>query len=59
MIALTSSQAEEDIVKSDEPRANAYMTKPVDPSEFIDTVQKSEDFWFEGVRLPPVEREYE
>lgn len=59
VIVLTSSQAEEDIVKSYELRANAYMTKPVDPSEFIDTIQKFEDFWLEVVRLPPVEGEYE
>jgi chemotaxis family two-component system response regulator Rcp1 len=55
VIVLTSSQAEEDVVKSYDLRANAYMTKPVDPAEFIDTIQNFENFWLEVVRLPPVE----
>lgn len=55
IIVLTSSQAEEDIVKSYKLRANAYMTKPVDPNEFIATIQKFENFWLEVVRLPPAE----
>ncbi len=59
VIVLTSSQAEEDIVKSYELRANAYMTKPVDPSEFIATIQSFEDFWLEVVRLPPAGKEDE
>jgi CheY-like chemotaxis protein len=59
VIVLTSSQAEEDIVKSYELQANAYMTKPVDPSEFIDTIQTFEEFWLEVVCLPVGEGEYE
>jgi CheY-like chemotaxis protein len=59
VIVLTSSQAEEDIVKSYELRANAYMTKPVDPSEFIATIQTFEDFWLEVVRLPPAREEHD
>ncbi|WP_418285074.1 response regulator [Halorubrum sp. DTA46] len=53
VIVLTSSQAEEDIVKSYELQANAYMTKPVDPSEFIATIKSFENFWLEIVELPP------
>lgn len=53
IIVLTSSQAEEDILRSYELQANAYMTKPVDPSEFIATIRKFENFWLEVVRLPP------
>lgn len=53
VIILTSSQAEEDIARSYELQANAYMTKPVDPAEFIETIQKFESFWLEVVRLPP------
>jgi|AntRauTorcE11898_2_1112593.scaffolds.fasta_scaffold00035_34 CheY-like chemotaxis protein len=53
IIVLTSSQAEEDIVKSYELRANAFMTKPVDPLEFIETIKTFEQFWLEVVRLPP------
>lgn len=55
IIVLTSSKAEEDIVKSYELQANAYMTKPVDPAEFIETIQSFKSFWLEVVRLPPEE----
>lgn len=57
VIILTSSEAEEDIVKSYELQANAYLTKPVDPEEFIRTVQSFEQFWLELVRLPPCKGE--
>ena len=57
VIILTSSEAEEDIVKSYKMRANAYLTKPVDPQSFIDTVRTFEQFWFSIVRLPSIEDE--
>jgi CheY-like chemotaxis protein len=53
IIILTSSQAEEDIVRSYELRANAYMTKPVDPEEFIQIIQTFKTFWLDIVCLPP------
>lgn len=53
IIILTSSQAEEDIVRSYDLQANAYMTKPVDPEAFIETIQTFKTFWLEIVRLPP------
>ncbi|WP_049896995.1 response regulator [Natrialba chahannaoensis] len=53
VIVLTSSRAEEDVAKSYELHANAYLTKPVDPDEFIETVRAFEKFWFSVVRLPP------
>ncbi|ELZ10486.1 response regulator receiver protein [Natrinema thermotolerans DSM 11552] len=53
VIVLTSSRAEEDIARSYELHANAYLTKPVDPDEFIETVRAFEKFWFSVVRLPP------
>ncbi|MFP8953900.1 response regulator [Natrialbaceae archaeon A-arb3/5] len=52
VIVLTSSRAEEDIARSYELHANAYLTKPVDPDEFIETVRAFEKFWFSVVRLP-------
>ncbi len=55
VIILTSSRAEEDIARSYELHANAYLTKPVDPDEFIETVRAFEKFWFSVVRLPPEE----
>ena len=52
VIVLTSSKAEEDVVRSYKLHANAYLTKPVDPDEFIETVKAFEIFWFRVVRLP-------
>jgi chemotaxis family two-component system response regulator Rcp1 len=53
VVVLTSSDAEEDIVRSYELNANAYLTKPVDFDGFVDIVQRLEDFWFEVVKMPP------
>ncbi len=52
VIVLTSSEAEEDVIQSYELQANAYLTKPVDPAEFIDTIHRFERFWLSIVRLP-------
>jgi CheY-like chemotaxis protein len=57
IIVLTSSSAEEDIVKSYELQANAFLTKPVNPTEFVDTVKSFQQFWLSVVRLPPPENE--
>jgi FixJ family two-component response regulator len=35
--------------------ANAYLTKPVDPDEFIEVVRRFKSFWLDAVRLPPEE----
>lgn len=53
VVVLTTSQAEEDILKSYDLHANCYVTKPVDLDEFIDAVRKIENFWLTLVRLPP------
>ena len=55
VIILTSSRAEEDIARSYELDANAYLTKPVDPDEFIQAVKRFKAFWLDVVRLPPGE----
>lgn len=52
VIVLTGSQAQEDVSKSYDLQANAYVTKPVDPGEFIDVVCSFEEFWLKLVRLP-------
>ncbi|WP_224450248.1 response regulator [Haloprofundus salilacus] len=57
VIVLTSSEAESDIVKSYELRANAYLTKPVNPVEFIETIQSFKSFWLSIVRLPPCDNQ--
>lgn len=52
VIVLMGSQAHEDVIRSYELQANAYVTKPVDPDEFIATVCSFEEFWLNIVRLP-------
>ncbi|MEA1932530.1 response regulator [Halohasta litorea] len=52
VVVLTSSESEEDIAKSYELNANAYLTKPVDFDGFIEIVNRLENFWFKVVKLP-------
>jgi chemotaxis family two-component system response regulator Rcp1 len=52
VVVLTSSKAEEDIVRSYDLHANCYITKPVDLNQFIRIVQSIEQFWLTIVRLP-------
>jgi CheY-like chemotaxis protein len=53
VVILTSSEAEEDIVRSYDLHANAYMTKPVDFDGFLDVVESIEQFWLSVVKRPP------
>ena len=55
VIVLTTSQAEQDIVKSYDLHANCYITKPVDLGQFIAVVRSIEQFWLMIVKLPPRE----
>ena len=55
VVVLTTSKAEEDIVKSYGLHANCYITKPVDFERFVAVVQTIQDFWFTVVTLPPRE----
>jgi len=52
VVILTTSQAEEDILKSYNLHANCYLTKPVDLDQFISLVQAVENFWLSIVKLP-------
>ena len=52
VVVLTTSQAEEDIVRSYRLGANCYITKPVGLKEFARVVNAIENFWFTIVRLP-------
>jgi CheY-like chemotaxis protein len=52
VVILTTSKAEEDILKSYQLHANCYVTKPVDLEQFMTVVKSIEDFWFSIVRLP-------
>jgi CheY-like chemotaxis protein len=53
VVVLTTSRAEEDILKAYEHHANCYITKPVDFQQFLHVVQSIENFWLSVVRLPP------
>ncbi|MBW4696419.1 MAG: response regulator [Aphanocapsa lilacina HA4352-LM1] len=53
VVILTTSQAEEDILRAYNDAANCYITKPVDFGAFLKIVQSIEDFWFTVVTLPP------
>jgi CheY-like chemotaxis protein len=52
VVVLTISKAEEDILRSYNLHANAYITKPVDFDQFIKVVKSIESFWLEIVKLP-------
>ncbi|WP_414859153.1 response regulator [Nostoc sp. KVJ3] len=53
VVVLTTSQAEEDILKAYNLSANCYITKPVDFDQFVKIVKSIENFWFAIVKLPP------
>ncbi|MFJ6084666.1 response regulator [Streptomyces sp. NPDC092369] len=53
VVVLTTSAAEEDILRSYKLHANAYVTKPVDLDQFIAAVRQIDDFFVQVVRLPP------
>jgi len=53
VVVLTTSEAEEDVLRSYSLHANAYVTKPVDFERFIDVVRQIDDFFVSVVRLPP------
>ena len=53
IVILTSSEAEEDILRSYRLHANCFITKPVDLEQLARVVQGIEQFWFTVVKLPP------
>jgi chemotaxis family two-component system response regulator Rcp1 len=53
VVVITTSSAEEDVVKSYSLQANCYVTKPVDLKQFLHVVDSIGDFWLQVVRLPP------
>jgi len=56
VVVLTTSEAEEDILRSYELHANCYVQKPVDLDKFVSIVGLIENFWLSAVRLPPAPR---
>lgn len=52
VIILTTSQAEEDVLRSYQLHANAYVTKPVDFEGFIEAIRQIDHFFVSVVKLP-------
>lgn len=57
VVVLTTSSAEEDIIRSYDLHANCYISKPLDFNQFVKVVKSIEDFWLTIVKLPPKKRE--
>jgi CheY-like chemotaxis protein len=53
VVVLTTSQADEDILRSYQLHANAYVTKPVDFERFVNVVKQIDEFFVSVVKLPP------
>jgi chemotaxis family two-component system response regulator Rcp1 len=54
VVILTTSSAEEDILRSYQLHANCYITKPVDLDQFMKVVKTIDNFWLAIVKLPLV-----
>jgi CheY-like chemotaxis protein len=53
VVVLTTSSADEDILRSYRLHANAYVTKPVDFERFIAVIRQIDEFFVSVVKLPP------
>lgn len=53
VVILTTSVAEQDVLRSYDQHANCYIVKPVDLEQFLRVIQTIEDFWVTIVKLPP------
>ena len=52
IVVLTTSEAEEDVLRSYDLHANAYVTKPVDFERFVEVIRQIDEFFISVVRLP-------
>ena len=52
VIVLTTSSQEGDVLRAYNQHANAYIQKPLNPTDFIEVVQSIDNFWLKVVRLP-------
>ena len=55
VVVLTTSDADEDVLKAYDLNANCYINKPVDFQQFLKVINAIENFWFTIVKLPSVE----
>lgn len=53
VVVLTLSDLKKDVENSYSNHANCYVTKPVDFSEFVNTIKIIKNFWLNVVKLPP------
>ena len=53
IVVLTTSRAEQDILRAYQLNANCYITKPVDFNQFLEVIRSIENFWLFVVTLPP------
>jgi CheY-like chemotaxis protein len=53
VVILTTSQAEEDVLRAYSLHANCYISKPVDFTQFTKIIRTVEEFWLTIVTLPP------
>jgi len=58
VVILTTSTAEEDILKTYDLHANCYISKPIDFDQFMKVVKSIEDFWITIVKLPSSVKKY-
>jgi CheY-like chemotaxis protein len=49
VVVVSSSESPEDIKRTYESEANAYVTKPADPDRYIGMIEASVDFWIANV----------
>ncbi len=56
VVVLTTSSAEEDVLKSYNLHANCYVIKPVEFNNFVEAIRSIRLFWFSIVTLPPTDR---
>jgi CheY-like chemotaxis protein len=52
VVVLTSSQADEDVIKAYDLQVNCYITKPIELTQFLSVVKAIEDFWLTIVKMP-------
>ena len=52
VVVLTTSQAEQDVLRAYALHANCYITKPVDFNQFLEVIEAIEGFWLSVVKLP-------
>ena len=53
VLILSTSQADRDVLVCYDAHANAYLTKPIDMSEFSDLARMLREFWLGAVQRPP------